>query len=622
LQQLKPVKEAAVVAVEDANGEQALCAYIVCDGEPSIAQLRSSLGETMPAYMIPAYFVQLDQIPLTVNGKIDRQALPKPETETLRGTEYVAPRTEAEELLTAIWQEVLGIERVGIEDNFFDLGGDSIKAIQVSSRLHKHGLKLEIRRLMQLGTISKLVPYLKQEIEEVDQQPVEGEVELTPIQQWFFAQNFTDQHHWNQSVMLARKEGFEPEYLRRVLERLVEHHDALRMVYTLEDSGIRQWNRAYEEKSDDFFELRVIKLGNTDRVSEQIEREANLLQSSIQLSTGPLLKAALFKGTDGDHLLLVIHHLVVDGISWRILLEDFWSGYKQALEGEEIILRAKTTSFQEWSRRIKAYAESPKLEQERSYWSEIEGHHIPRIRKDHEAGENRVRDLATVSMSLTSSETQSLLQNVHQAYGTEINDILLTALGLTLREIMQSSVVAFHLESHGREEIMAEVDVSRTVGWFTSMYPIVLDMGSGDDLGHQIKTVKENLRRIPNNGIGYGLLTYMGAQQQGERLNPEISFNYLGSFEQSVGEELSFSEYGHGYGSSLNGERTHVLSITGISAEGTLQFSINYSRKQYELESMEKLAELFRTNLIRLIRHCEQKDTREITPSDLGKHHG
>ncbi|MEC0526195.1 amino acid adenylation domain-containing protein, partial [Bacillus subtilis] len=229
LAQLSEVQDAAVTAVKDKGGNTAIAAYVT----PEIADieaLKSALKETLPDYMIPAFWVTLNELPVTANGKVDRKALPEPDIEAGSG-EYKAPTTDMEELLAGIWQDVLGMSEVGVTDNFFSLGGDSIKGIQMASRLNQHGWKLEMKDLFQHPTIEELTQYVERaEGKQADQGPVEGEVILTPIQRWFFEKNFTNKHHWNQSVMLHAKKGFGPERVEKTLQALIEHHDALRMV--------------------------------------------------------------------------------------------------------------------------------------------------------------------------------------------------------------------------------------------------------------------------------------------------------------------------------------------------------------------------------------------------------
>ncbi|MCP4154161.1 MAG: non-ribosomal peptide synthetase, partial [bacterium] len=364
------IKETIVLAKKDKANTNYLAAYYVQKNQKSAgtekqqaplsqSQLRDFLSEKLPEYMIPSYFVALEKFPLTPNGKIDIKALPEPSVKTGSAVRYEAPKTPLEKKLVNIWQQVLGSEPIGINDSFFELGGDSIKAIQIAARLLKYELRMEMEDLFRQLTIKKLAPFIKDKIIKTHQGVVSGDVKLTPIQQWFFDMDFTARHHWNLAVLLYKKDGFDAEIVQPVMEAIVRHHDALRMSYPTAPGGkknVRQYNRGLE---GELFGFSVKDLRTeTGDIENIIEKEAGLLQASIDLSAGPLVKTALFKTLQGDHLLLAIHHLVVDGVSWRILLEDFAAAYKPAQKKRPIRLPYKTTSFKEWSQKLSQYAEN------------------------------------------------------------------------------------------------------------------------------------------------------------------------------------------------------------------------------------------------------------------------
>ncbi|WP_144028932.1 non-ribosomal peptide synthetase, partial [Paenibacillus tyrfis] len=614
------VQEAAVTAREDADGQKSLCAYFVAEQTLTVSELRGALAQELPGYMIPSYFVQLEQMPLTPNGKVDRKALPAPEGSVHTGTEYVAPRTEVEQTLASVWQGVLGAGRVGVRDNFFELGGDSIKAIQVSSRLFQAGYKLEMKDLFKHPTIGELSRHIQAASRIAEQGEVRGATKLTPIQHWFFEQPTGDPHHFNQAVMLYREQGFEEEAVRQAMQKIAEHHDALRLVYRQTDQGYEAWNRGIGE--GELYSLDVVNLKGKADSAQAVEAKANEIQSGISLSEGPLMKLGLFRCDEGDHLLIVIHHLAVDGVSWRILFEDFATGYEQAVNGEEIRLPHKTDSFRNWAQRLAEYAASEAMESERTYWKQrLEQWKPALLPKDAEQEEAWVRDSEAVTVQWTEAETEQLLKEAHRAYNTEMNDLLLTALGRAIQTWTGMEQVLVNLEGHGREQIVEDIDITRTVGWFTSQYPVVLEMGTCKDAGYQIKRVKEELRQIPQKGIGYGLLKHLSVQGEDRTLygiQPEISFNYLGQFDQDFANSaLQLSPYS--VGTSLSGNRTqnYALDINGMISEGALQLTIGYSGKEYQRETMERLAGMVRQALQEVIGHCVEKEKPELTPSDV-----
>ncbi|MDR9801483.1 lichenysin non-ribosomal peptide synthetase LicA [Bacillus paralicheniformis] len=618
LARLSEVQEAVVTDIEDACGNKALCSYVVANEQLDTESLAWKLAQTLPDYMVPSFWVQLDELPVTANGKVDRRALPQPDVEA-QTAEYKAPLTETEQLLADIWQEVLGIDRIGITDNFFALGGDSIKGIQMASRLQQHGWKLEMKDLFQHPTIGELSAYVQAADDQpIDQNPVEGEVTLTPIQRWFFERRFTNEHHWNQSVMLHALTGFDPETAGKALSKLIEHHDALRMVYQRNGDGIVQYNRGLEETA---VRPEVIRFNESGAELEAaVLKASNRIQSSIDLTEGPLLKAAIFKTDQGDHLLIVIHHLVVDGISWRILLEDFAAGYAQAEKGEPIILQDKTHSFAEYAARLEEYAGSKAFAKEIGYWQEIEQAETAALPKDDEAEDKRMRHTKTAEFSLSKEETEQLMTKVHEAYNTEMNDILLTALGLALKEWTGQEDFIICLEGHGREDIIDGLNISRTVGWFTSQFPALIQMRHSGDIGYQIKQTKEELRHIPNKGIGYGIYRYL--TEEGKKAKPikhDISFNYLGQFTEMADSGLfTRSTLPSGDPLSPETEKPNALDIVGYIEDGILTMSIAYHSLEYKESTVAAVAASFKTYLLQLIDHCLERDGGELTPSDLG----
>ncbi|KRF09858.1 non-ribosomal peptide synthetase [Paenibacillus sp. Soil787] len=612
------IREAVVMALDDEQGQKFLSAYLLLDQDLTVAELRAHASEDLPAYMIPAHFVRLEQMPMTSNGKVDRKALPKPESGLKTGAEYIAPRNELEEKLVHIWQEVLGSDLIGIRDNFFDLGGDSIKGIQVASRLFNHGLQLEMKDLFRYPTIEELSGLVALVKRQISQETVTGEVGLTPIQRWFFDQRFESQHHWNQSVMLHKSDGFNSLALEKALRGLVRHHDALRMVYEEKDGRIVQLGRGLEGEIYGFERFDFSDHADTE---VRIASAANRIQQSFDLSQGPLLKAALFQTAEGDHLLLAAHHLIVDGISWRILFEDLATSYAQALAGEESSFQEKTDSFQYWSQRLTAYAESKELLQEIDYWKQLENMSVGSLYKDFAVETCTLGESATAEMALTREQTEHLLKHVHHAYHTEMNDILLTAVGLAVQEWGQTDRIAVQLEGHGREEMMEDVNISRTIGWFTSMYPIVLDLTDGD-LSREIKSVKETLRQVPNKGIGYDILKYLTPEDKRSglhfKLKPEIIFNYLGQFDANlVHDAFGPSPYDMGEPINPNSRRMYPIIVNGMIANGEMSFRFSYSPRQYEESTMQCLSAAFKYHLLRIIDHCRNKEESERTASDF-----
>nr|WP_272819430.1 non-ribosomal peptide synthetase [Scytonema hofmannii] len=626
LSQHEHVQSSVVVAREDVPSNKRLVAYVVVQKHltPTLNELRSFLKEKLPDYMVPNAIVLLESLPLTPNGKVDRRALPVPESRTGIENIFVAPRTSVEAKLAEIWAQVLKVEAVGIHDNFFSLGGDSILSIQIIAKAKLAGIELSLKQLFANQTIVELATVaLTTKALFIEQGLVTGASPLTPIQRWFFEQQLPQPHHFNQSFLLTVPTDIKIEFLEVVWKELLKHHDALRLRFTQTESN---WQQVHAELCDrniiSCFDFSTLPDSEQQKA---IENTANSLQASLNLSEN-LVQVALFRlGVDkGARLLIIIHHLVVDGVSWRILLEDLVAGYSQLCQGKVIQLPAKTTSFKDWAQHLREYAQANHLKSELDYWLSISNAAVASIPADHAHGANTVASTCTVSVSLNSSETQALLQDVPKAYKTQINDVLLTALVLVVSRWTDSKSVLFNLEGHGREDIIEGVDLSRTVGWFTTMFPMVLKLSDTENLGQVLKSVKEQLRAIPNKGIGYGLLRYFN--QDAEIIDQlatipkaQISFNYLGQFTQILNTEplISSASESSGQNQSLQGQRSTSLDINAIIADQQLQIHWTYSRNLHEQATIEHIASEFVCELQNLIAHCLEPDNVGYTPTDF-----
>ncbi|MBU3108710.1 non-ribosomal peptide synthetase, partial [Clostridium gasigenes] len=613
------INDVAVIAKEDGSGEKAIYAYVVSDINVDFKKVKKEIHRELPEYMIPTYMMKIEEIPVTRNGKLDKRALP----DIVRGSieQYIAPRNEVEKTLVEIWQSVLGVKIIGIDDDFFNLGGDSIKAIQVISRAKAKGCYFGIKDLFSNSNIKDLSKKIKHNVLRINQDEVTGEVDLTPIQKWFFEMNFEENYHWNQSTMLFSKDGFEKELIEKSFNAIVTHHDALRMVYKNENGKIKQINRSIDEK---LYDLNIYDYRDNECIDDnKIKEICNYIQASISLEGGPLVKLGLFKTNKGDHLLIVIHHLVIDGVSWRILYEDLEKAYMMAKDGKEVILQEKTTSFKDWSSNQKKYANTYNTKKQLEYWAGINSKEIEKLPKDKDGEIAEFCNLKIIGSELTKEETEKLLKHSNRAYNTEINDILLSALSLTISQWTEKENTLINLESHGREEIIEDVDITRTIGWFTSQYPVVLK-NSDNDLGMLIKNTKDLLRRIPNKGIGYGIIKYLSNYEIKERikfrLEPEISFNYLGQFDQDMNNGIFSPSYlSTGESISLNNKSLYSLNFSGILMDKKLRLDVIYSDNDYSEETIKLLADNYKTNLLKIINHCLNNEEIEKTASDITK---
>ncbi|MFB2983428.1 amino acid adenylation domain-containing protein [Microseira sp. BLCC-F43] len=619
LKQHPAVRDAVVLAQEESEkpNHKRLVAYIVAkETATTTVEMRDLLTKKLPNYMVPSGFVILEILPLLPNGKVDRNALlhlnltpHEPETK------FVEPSTTIEGVLAKIWAEVLRIEQVGIHDNFFELGGDSILSIQAIARANKAGLRLTPKQLFEHQTIAELAAVASTiQTTEAQQGLVTGEVHLTPIQHWFFQQNLPQPHHFNQAVLLQVEQNCDLALLQQTIQQLVLHHDALRLRFVQTEFGWKQ-EIANPDAEVPLTRLDFSALPEVEQIAA-LEAAINELQSSLNLSVGPLIRVAYFDfGVDKpSRLLFVIHHLAIDGVSWRILLEDL-------SRGEAIDLPPKTTSFQQWSNCLQEYARSASLQQEQNYWLTESRSLVSRLPVDYPEGDNTVASADRVAIALNAEQTQALLQEVPKAYNTQINDVLLAALVMAFAKWTGDRSLLVDLESHGREQIFDNLDLSRTVGWFTSVFPIILNQESNPR--ETLKAVKEQLRGVPNRGIGYGILRYLGDNKIAEQLKnlpqAEVIFNYLGQFDRTLSESslFSFARESTGNSRSLQGTRSHLFEIDGLVNGGQLSLSWTYSKNLYQKATVEYLAQTYLEVLRELIVHCQSPDAGGYTPSDF-----
>ncbi|MBX8549945.1 amino acid adenylation domain-containing protein [Pseudomonas cichorii] len=618
LQALDGVAEAVVLALplESDESRLQLVAYCVAAAgtTTSVDTLREQLTASLPEYLVPAQFVVLERLPLTANGKLDKRALPKPGVVKQR---YTAPVGEIEEKLAAVWADVLKLEKVGTTDNFFELGGDSILSLQIIARAKRQGLKLSPKQLFekqtiaQLATVAKLIQ--KKPAAVVEQ--VSGNLPLLPIQARFFEMNIPERHHWNQSVMLKPNSPLEASHLLAALQALIEQHDALRLGFAQQDG---QWQATFGPLSTRDL-LWVHELDDISRLTEL----ADEAQRSLDLKNGPLLRAVLVSLPQGEQrLLLVIHHLAVDGVSWRVLLEDLQQAYVALNTGKALALPAKTSSLKAWAEQLHAYAQSPALESELAYWqAQLQGV-SDALPSDHPDGGQQQKHATSVTTHLNSDLTRQLLQDASAAYRTQVNDLLLTALARVISRWTGRPDALIRLEGHGREDLFDDIDLSRTVGWFSSLYPVKLTAQAS--LADSIMSIKEQLRAIPNKGIGYGVLRYLGAEPVRQSLQQlaqgSIVFNYLGQFDGSFdASDALFAPSGESSGASQSREAPLAapISINGQVYNGELRLSWSFSTAVFEADTVQRLADEYAGELQQLIAHCTTEGGAGVTPSDF-----
>ncbi|MDL4819441.1 non-ribosomal peptide synthetase [Actinomadura opuntiae] len=562
------VSDAAVVVRDDR-----LVAYVVTTGEADPAELRAFTGRDLPDYMVPAAVVELDAIPLTANGKLDRKALPAPDFSAKASSR--APRTAEEETLAGLFAEVLGLERVGVDDGFFDLGGDSIIAIQLVSRARQSGLVITPRDVFQHQTVEDLAAVARPvgEDERVEAEPPGagvGQIPATPIMRWFQELD-GPVSGYSQRMLLQVPPDLGVDRLAAALQTLLDHHDVLRLrvrdgEFEVAEPGAVDAAPLVHRVDVTGLEgdaLRAVLAEHARAARDRLDPEAGMMAQLVWFDAGPAASG---------RLLLTLHHLVVDGVSWRILLPDLvtaWAGGT---------LDPVPTSFRRWAQRLVAEASDPSRTAELPLWEDVLATPDPVLgARPLDPKADTFATARHLTLDLPADVTGPLLTDVPAAFHGRANDVLLTGLALAVAEwrrdrgVSDDTAVLIDLEGHGREEIVPGVDLSRTAGWFTAIYPVRLDAGrlepgdvreGGQAVGTALKRVKEQLREIPDNGIGYGLLRHLNpaaARRLGGRPHPQIAFNYLGR--SAVPEATDWGPAGQADAGALGGGQDGALGL-------------------------------------------------------------
>ena len=622
----------AVLAVADGGGSSRLVGYVTASDPaqaPSAGELRGFLREWLPEYMVPSAFVVLDQLPRTSNGKLDRNALPAPSLRTLSvAEEYTAPRNDAETVLAGICAQVLGLEQMGIHDNFFELGGDSILSIQVVARANEAGLPLTPQDLFRHQTVAELAAAsVAAGASATEQGSVTGEVPLTPIEHWFLEQDLPEPNHFVLARVVQMPSGGQPQLMAQALHYLLAHHDALRLRIVRQESAWRQFLSA----PDDDIPFSEIDLSSSTAEEQRIalQTQASAFQSSLNLSTGPLLRVVWIRlGADQpDRLLVVVHQLMIDGFSSRIVVEDLMTLYRQLIAGQSLRLPARTTSFKEWADWLAERARSGDLEDEHAYWLDSRRREVCRLPVDHPGGAYTRDSAETVKAALGAEETLVLLKDVLRTHTTQISDVLLAAVSQALARWTGRGTMVVDLEGHARKDMGTGIDLTRTVGWFTCFYPLLLDLGDADDAGEVLQRVKEQSQQVPGRGLGYAALLYLspdaGLRDRLRSLpKAEVSLSYAGQEERDPSQipqdQIGKKRDPLSPTDTRQGRAGHLLEINGsVRGGGQLKINLNFSRNIHERATIERLAEGIIAALREIISHCQSLPGGGFIPADF-----
>ncbi|MDK1290423.1 non-ribosomal peptide synthetase [Pseudoalteromonas umbrosa] len=617
---------AAYVTVQEQEGAKRLVAYLIpnsTDMEKKyfINSVRKSLEEKLPDYMIPSAWLALEKFPLTANGKIDKKQLPEPNMAELQG-DFIAPSNDVEQILVDIWAALLKIDAqaLSVQSSFFELGGDSILSIQMVSRAAKRGLHFTVKDIFDAQNISSLALLAKSGvIVEAPQSDIEGKMPLLPIHEYFF-EDEVDVNHYNQAVLLSIPSTLEQSVIEQVVTQLYRRHDALRLCFSKEADG---WQAEFREYGYDLVEGAIEYKQLPDDSYSKLNLVADEVHRSLSIADANLFKVVRIShtGAELDRLLIVMHHLITDGVSWRIILEDIEKLFTQWQTNTDLQLGEKTSSYQQWAQHLQAYAQSESLQLEKNYW--LERGSLPTVcfREYAQTESQKEVKKTSISWQLNSELTNQLLQDCPGVYRTQVNELLLASLFVAMNRWCGESTLRVELEGHGREALFESIDLSQTVGWFTTNYPVTLFLPDGSlDIEAFICASKEQYRTIPNKGIGFGVLKYMAKDPIVSNLElPELVFNYLGQFDQVVNENNSFSVAQESSGQAASTDRVnrYPLVLNGMVAQDKLKFTLAFDENLYSADRMNLLMQEFEQAVADIVSHCLNTSNGRYTPSDF-----
>ncbi|MBM7586115.1 amino acid adenylation domain-containing protein/non-ribosomal peptide synthase protein (TIGR01720 family) [Bacillus pakistanensis] len=585
------------------NGTSALVAYITLQKGVTVSTegILKRLKDLLPGYMVPVSIIELEQFPYTPNGKVDRKKLPVPKgivKVSGKNNDSISP---VQSKLKDIWEEVLDKEIIHIEDNFFELGGDSLLILKIITLSKEKGLFFTPRVLYQNPTIKGLSKYVKENKEtDLHLSSLEGVFSLSPIQKWFFERNLTDEHHWNFSMLFNISCHIDESLVEQAVNRLYSHHDALRLKFKKVGSQIKQYygDESYEIPFD------IVEVREGQDIDTEVNRIGSLYQSKLDVQSD-LIRAVFIKTESNENkLLLVIHHLITDWISGRIIYEDLSQIIQSLSRGNEINLPEKTNSFKEWIEKLQDYAKRPELLSETEYWSKIDVHNLPRIPVDFSKGENIRDSVDEISIVIDRETTKELLRVGLEEFNSKLDKVLLASVMKSVMDWSHQTSVLIDIDSHGREDIFDDIDLSRTVGWFTNLYPFLYKGMEDYSIKDIVYSVSRKIDSIPNNGLGYGVLRYLNNSIKFNHLDSEILFNFFGNGYQENENSNNSSqpplEMAEEFAGSLNSsrqERAHVFEVLGVVKNGELIVSWHYSRHLHKRDTVEELIGKVKDNL-------------------------
>jgi iturin family lipopeptide synthetase B len=606
------VTEAAVIARTDAAGERVLCAYVSTYEPVSIELLREHLLSILPTYMVPSRFVVMERLPLTTHGKIDRKSLPEPPVIKSDKSDIEAEDNgdKRHKLFLQIVKTVLGSDGIGWSDNFFHVGGDSIKAIQVAAKLHERGIAFQAQQLLEKPILREAALEMKQQVTKSEYVQA-GAVKPTPITEWFWSKGLAEPWHYNQSAVLRLIRDVEPAVLELALEKLVRSWDAFALIVHSVNPALY-----YHTGEQVPFRMEMVDLSEQDTqlMNTSLAEWANRWKSSIEWNAGPLFKAAFVRLPAGEsRLLLTAHHLIVDGVSWRLIVDRLAA----ILEGRED-MRRSVAAFGEYAELLHAQRTKDRAMEQLSYWLRETVEHPISLPTDFDRGPDMLKHCAIVELTLDRSLTEQLMGAANDSYRTRTQELLLASFSLAVQHVAgRGGVLGFMVEGHGRDGGSNMLPIDGIVGWFTSIYPVNVKLDE-QDMTKRIASVKEALRAVPDGGQGYGELVYILRELEPVDESVRVRFNFLGELDAGLDSER-FALTDESYGKDVSPENRLgcLLDVNVYVYGGRLRAFIAYSRNSFYDDTVSRIVSQWKEQLESIIRHCTELRTVELSASDF-----
>ncbi|MEF2965794.1 amino acid adenylation domain-containing protein [Paenibacillus sp. M1] len=605
LQEYECIDDAVVICNTDNSGKQSLDAYLVSEKNPEVVDIRNWLLTYLPHYMIPGRYFFMDKIPLTTNGKVDHRLLPKQQINEIPFAEASTPH---QKVLVDIMKEVLEAESISMNDYFYNLGGDSISAILISSKLKEEHYEISVKDIIMSATIHEIADKMQYISRKSPTDDIcEGFIRKTPIMRWFFAQELNNPNWYNHHLFIEMSMDFNYDLVNKSIHSLISYEDTLRLKYDTKSGEFYYENVNTYDKPIEEYDLSDYAIHEQ---KEMVNRIGMKLSKEIDMSNSMFQKCVIHTDTNTWGLLFVAHHLIIDGISWRILVEDFL----YAMQNQGVIdKKIHRTSYQHWANELIEYSEKKDLSYEIDYWNAIEdtnmGYHP-----------DSISDQATYStvececIHLDAMEITDLAKEAKEKLNVDLNEILLIGLVLSVYEIYRSEDIVIENEGHGREEIGEELDISRTIGWFTTIYPIHFKVNSAD-LDSNLRYLKEQIKAVPNKGFNYQVLRYLN-QKIKHNSRKYIRFNFLGNYNSMLRPDEIIDLDMSLVSDPLN-KLSSLIDINSYIKDNSLIIRIEFSKEMYRQETIHRLADTYTAQLMSLMNYFKYETSKQFTPSDF-----